>query len=165
MEIKPQELRIGNIVTIDNQIHWPQLKDFPLSITAIELVSERDFPNSSASIRLISEARQIYSQFSEFIKPIELTPEWLTRLGFQDCNDPEFDNWAAAKMYFKGMIQVGAFRTDQNETVKYTSYFVKHPTFLNGNPINHINTVHQLQNLYFAVSGEELAIDKTSLKN
>lgn len=54
MEIKPQELRIGNIVTIDNQIHWPELKGLPLKVTCIELVSDNDFPKSTASIGLLT---------------------------------------------------------------------------------------------------------------
>lgn len=76
----------------------------------------------------------------EDFDPIPLTPEWLERLGFIDDLP-----WAK-----------GNFRVDSENrfhVVDGTGYSVI--------VARNIEYVHQLQNLYFALTGEELTIKET----
>ena len=74
------------------------------------------------------------------LEPIPLTEEWLVKFGFKK----EYDNyWSHKKSYFE--------IDKDNEGLWINS--------VNGNEYHHgngFNHVHQLQNLYFALTGEEL---------
>jgi len=81
---------------------------------------------------------------SESFQPIPLTKEWLLKFGFEI--NPENFNWNAgigenAIMDFKLSLryteEIGWFYKSRCTPIKY---------------------VHQLQNLYFAITGEELII-------
>ncbi len=79
------ELRVGDIVEIDNPNSWPALKGVPLKVTGISLKEDKLFHKSNCSISLESDDRiNSYSQFNEFIKPIPLTEEWLLKFGFEN---------------------------------------------------------------------------------
>ena len=69
-------------------------------------------------------------------QPIQLTEEWLLKFGFVE----EFEN-----KFYKDSIAIEVF---ENECILYIGYFVDLA----------INYVHQLQNLHFALTGEELAV-------
>jgi hypothetical protein len=71
-------------------------------------------------------------------EPIPLTEEWLLKLGFQ--KEKEHYTW-----YFKGKVIINvfnyiAYKLNANGYTRYESF----------------KYVHQLQNLYFALTGEEL---------
>ena len=68
------------------------------------------------------------------IKPIQLTEEWLLKFGFQK---------------FKG-DNLDCFLNDFETSCNLKLLFWK------GTQIQNIDYVHQLQNLYFALTGEEL---------
>jgi spore maturation protein CgeB len=68
-------------------------------------------------------------------KPIPLTEEWLLKLGF--IPNPYEDR------YEKGVLHVECMKT-------------KGETYLWVENMPHIKYVHELQNLYFALTGEEL---------
>lgn len=75
-------------------------------------------------------------------KPIPLTKDWLLRFGFElDADAPEFDN-----EYFKGPLSIN----------------IPSVVFMGGGDNFNLNIkmeyVHQIQNLYFALTGEELTI-------
>jgi hypothetical protein len=74
------------------------------------------------------------------ILPITLTEEWLVKFGLEKVIDCE---------YRKGnlIFQLTKYESGNLVTI-----------FLNGNLINIIEYVHQLQNLYFALTNEELTI-------
>ena len=82
----------------------------------------------------------------DFIKPIPLTQEWLLKFGF-------------IKRPFQGK---DFFVIDNIEL-----YFTERKEFkgwifnLNENDLRGIHFVHQLQNLYFALTGEELTLKET----
>ncbi len=116
-----RELRIGNIVTIDNLKHHPLVENIPMEVVGINLLAE-----GKVSIDLIfldqSEESIIYpdfSQFIEFIRPIPLTEEWFC-WNFNMNYEPDNGDYSKAQV-----------------ELKY---------------------VHQLQNLYFALTGEELEL-------
>ena len=73
-----------------------------------------------------------------YIKPIALTEEWLLKFGFEKDRNG----------YFLGIL---SFSITKNN---------KFMICINDSPIQTIcNYVHQLQNLYFALTGEELIIN------
>jgi len=78
------------------------------------------------------------------VEPIPLTEEWLLKFGFKQ------DSYS----YIKGVHQKifsGLMKFDFNETLKDWEFSVGYIT-----DITRILYVHQLQNLYFALTGEEL---------
>jgi len=73
----------------------------------------------------------------EYLQPIPITEEWLLKFGFEE-QDRVFHNQIAL---YKG-----------NECFNYNASFFEHDNFVS------IEYVHQLQNLYFALTGEELIL-------
>jgi hypothetical protein len=83
----------------------------------------------------------------KLFKPIPLTKEWLLKFGFCDQNGYliHLENELPIDLIYKdGVVSL----EDSNELVTST-YF-----------LNKIQYVHQLQNLYFALTGEELTINQ-----
>jgi hypothetical protein len=79
----------------------------------------------------------------EICKPIQITEQWLLWFGFEKSKEQihEYD-------YFKGRYSI--FRNSLNEF---------NFNFLNpGDWYMEIKYIHQLQNLYFALTGEELTV-------
>ena len=74
---------------------------------------------------------------SHFFEPIPLAEEWLVKMGFK-----KFVTSDKYHTYALGVINV-------NDNIVYVSEL----GFL-----NHIKYVHQLQNLYFDLTGEELTV-------
>lgn len=77
----------------------------------------------------------------EYCEPISLTEEWLLKFGFKILNG--FDD---AIIWVKDYVELEY--VTRNSTTAYVNYI--------NNECNH---VHQLQNLYFALTGEELTIN------
>ena len=76
------------------------------------------------------------------IKPIPITEEWLLKLGFHKIAEDDFD-----KTFGIGQISI-------RKSKLYISD--KSGVYLNQKRIAIIQYVHQLQNLYFALTGQEL---------
>jgi hypothetical protein len=147
-----RELRIGNLVKIENDL-LPETSGEIYKVSGINLRSDYEFPDSKSVISLDhTKSLRTYSQFDEFVRPVELTGEWLIKFGFEidshgfvlpDKNSLSFSItknglfspcWLD-KQLFPGLIYVGS--------VKY---------------------VHQLQNLYYALTQTELTpIDQNVL--
>jgi hypothetical protein len=83
-------------------------------------------------------------------KPIPLTEEWLVKFGFKITKDPEHNFYEKPfdiyHVQLKRLIGRDVFYLELNKP-NGASYLIKQ-----------INHVHQLQNLYFALTGEELTI-------
>lgn len=92
-----------------------------------------------------------YGIENEF-KPIPLTEEWLLRFGFKECISERYcdrhEEYEECTYYYYDMFklyynpELGCFTDD---TFEY-QFKLKH--------------VYQLQNLYFALTGEELTLNK-----
>jgi hypothetical protein len=78
------------------------------------------------------------------IEPIPLTEEWLVKFGFEE----EKDNDGVFGFKLKNFWYI-------NEYQFRLSNFIDTESMVIDNKIHHI---HQLQNLYFALTGEELTI-------
>lgn len=89
----------------------------------------------------------------EVIKPIPLTEEWLERFGFNDdgFKQYEFTNWG---------IKV---KKDPH-AISETNWIVFHGFMNKFSELVSLNHVHQLQNLFYCLSNEELQTDKTDQK-
>lgn len=80
--------------------------------------------------------------------PIPLTEEWVIKLGFKEIIDKSGQYVLLNEDYYNiGLEIMFGFRTDNKMLVH-----------LNNQDFNQLIYVHQLQNLYFALTGEELTI-------
>lgn len=98
-----------------------------------------------------------YSDFCCNIEPILLTEEWLLKLGFElddddlytlclfSQRDPKYNSielWTRSNEGIKIILEV-----DEGEMPEQSCV-----------PLHHIKYVHQLQNLYFCLTGAELTV-------
>jgi hypothetical protein len=82
------------------------------------------------------------------VQPIPLTGEWLVKFGF------EYDKAWEGKVYVKQMGYGAAYYF----SLYHNTMFKDIPAGCNEFHTTEIMYVHQLQNLYFALTGEELTI-------
>ena len=88
-------------------------------------------------VKRIETDKDGYSHYLDHCSPIPLTEEWLLKFGFIKHITTDVH-----PTFAKGNINV-------NDNIVYVSGY---------GFINHIKHVHQLQNLYFALTGEELTV-------
>jgi hypothetical protein len=127
--MEAKELRIGNYVEHNNKWCYRSDDFFQDQDKHIFQFTDRDF-------YALGEC----TLFLENITPIPLTEEWLLRFGFIDGEILEFDDL---------LFDVGnSMRYNFEDSTIGMGYY--------GNI--KIKYVHQLQNLYFALTGKELEI-------
>jgi hypothetical protein len=149
--IKAKELRVGNIVQIGEAEPVP-ITVFNISDTGINQkeVYDEDFPDADPTIDL---------WLFEYVHPIIITVDWLAKLGFTSIN---------AKT--KNLVWVLDDSTDISEFSLisdeintplhlYFSYNLGHKEIR-----KEIKYVHQLQNLYFAIIGQELPVSTKTVQ-
>lgn len=81
------------------------------------------------------------------IDPVPLTPEWLERCGFTGL---DYGIWDGPRIEINDTIEIFTIESRKD------GYYLKGSEWIMGKPFLHI---HQLQNLYFALTGEELKIN------
>lgn len=81
------------------------------------------------------------------ISPILLTEEWLLRLGFKDFSSD--NNRMAYIFHVNSLLELASYNIETG---------IRFQTIRNGIifQMEHIKYVHEIQNLYFALTGEEL---------
>lgn len=89
--------------------------------------------------------RDFKKDFTDF-EPIPLTEEWLLKFGFNQPNVPQ-------KEFIYEFLRICQNTNDQ--FVETELFYTADPDIPNWLEIKY---VHQLQNLYFALTGEELTI-------
>ncbi len=138
--MKITELRVGDFIGMN-------LKEFPQNLFTVLEVGETmkvvnfiTTPDNTNLKRRESE----YFDIADF-EPIPLTEEWLVKLGFEETyksqHTQRFDLISNTKFGY-------------NKNLKTDIYYIRWI----GEDFIHIKYVHQLQNLYFALTGEELII-------
>lgn len=143
--MKVEEIRIGNYVMKQYYDH----KD-------IVSISGYDFFHY--------EKREDINHLVEWnsLSPILLTEDWLIRLGFNKLRDIDFNEFRQ-KVYGKSIISGNALHEEKIviilpfnncEIGVYNSIEDESSYLLDRN----IEYVHELQNLYYVLSGEELII-------
>jgi len=130
--MKADELRIGNIVCPINECSEIRIPttSLPLQVTEVGIFKVKTVFLGEKYACCEHFERDIFN-----VSPIYLTKEWLLRFGFKASNSGE--------VYMLNGFHV--FTCDNNE---WKSFFRLSP----------YKYVHQLQNLYFALTGEELTI-------
>lgn len=141
--INPKELRIGNYI-IDDDGLIAKINGFePLS----HKVRCDDEEGCELLIDVIEADGQInFGRMAEstLCRPIPLTPEWLEKLGFEK---EEKDGKS---------VGIEKYYVFTNEPFVYNSI---HGYWLHGRHMGIQPTyLHQLQNLYFALTGKELEL-------
>lgn len=124
--MKAKELRIGNLVKIHGNIE-----------TVFGIIKDQPISQSSAIFTgVMVEDKTEY--WLDSVSPIPLTEEWLIKFGFRDGNEGFADEW---NKWFKDGLELEPFM-DHFEMYINECVYIKY--------------VHQLQNLYFALTNEEL---------
>lgn len=147
--MEAKDFRIGNYVFVDNPEHWASVKSDIFYITGIKSFNNKLCPEVSHSfdIKPLEVPDKSYIQDPElhqmdrFIKPIELSKERLNKLGLRFYK--EFNCWVFQqdfRLRFEYKFQSLIINIDGEEW-----------------PIE-LKYVHQLQNLYFALTGKELTL-------
>ena len=128
--IVASELRIGNLVIIKRYISMNT--------------------NGEEKFELIETTVNFENiQWKKCIQPIPLTEEWLVKFGFEEKEDLNSKDYPFAHSIFtksSKSILCNEFKIGGNQNGFHFYSMV------------YINYVHQLQNLYFALTGEELTI-------
>jgi len=139
--IEDKELRVGNLVNHSG---------FSNAVYVAGLVAgdsrPRVNPSNTDSVFMVG------GQWS----PIPLTEEWLVKFGFDKKNLTHRSDGSISKdMFVKYPAIVGVNKLNEGDTPFRFCRAI--PSEMNGyNFFSFIKYVHQLQNLYFALTGEEL---------
>ena len=134
--MKTQDLRIGNYVYYEHTTHIVdgiyENKVYSWWVKNGEPVIEYEMKDIGGTM-VKNPYRDVISQY----EPIPLTEEWLIKLGFEKN-----------------------ITTDLYPTFSYDILNVNDGIVyvLNYGFVNHIKYVHQVQNLYFTLTGEELKL-------
>ena len=138
-----KELRLGNFV-----------KDRGKKVIRIDFLEHiQDGYDTKFGQLVYLEGTEVHpmTEYSEFANPIPLTEEWLIKLGFGKSDD-----------HVMSIMCV-----DDELSIEYDYHFNRCFLVINAENntelkwLKHIQYVHQLQNIYFALTGEDL----TTLKN
>lgn len=86
------------------------------------------------------------------VEPIPLTEDWLVRFGFEKKTELNYERDLVRKLVYKSERAV-------NDKIKIFDFKTGEFSAWNSGYLNTIKHVHQLQNLYFALTGNELLIN------
>jgi len=132
--INPKELRVGNLVEYNENI---------CVITDIHGYMERVHLEGAGNGNPVHVSK---------LKGIPLTEEWLKQCGFIESID-EDDEEEISALFNSGIKIMHFFLAPES-----TGYYYDNGTFEE----THIKYVHQLQNLYFALTYKELEIKEVA---
>ena len=150
--MKRTDFRIGNFVTLADSEWDDVIRYFNEHVDVSDIINNK---NKFASINTLSDEVELITyginlDFYDYneIKPIPLNEYWLDLFGFDDYWDDDFDN------------HIFCFRND-DLTVVLDPNWVSQDDFMyvfvywENNQLNNmmIKYVHQLQNLFYVLSG------------
>lgn len=136
--MKAEELRIGNYITSSRQYFKEPVIGVVYQVSNAGICFEYD---EQGEMRGISNPLK-------HILPIHLTEEWLIKFGFRKI-ETEFSSFFAKEWGTNGV-----------EIVKWSKTYNAFMYELCQSKDKHIEYCHQLQNLFFALSGEEITISE-----
>lgn len=152
--IKPNELRIGNLLYDDDSLLSciNGFKPFDHSVRCDE---------EEGCVLLIDIFKDSfidrgYEVESTLCKPIPLTEEWLLKFGFERNRSLIIDSYST-EIKGKRLLSVTVQPGNQYIYVKDQDDLA----CIRNSDYHGIFYVHQLQNLYFALTGEELRVTNT----
>lgn len=133
--MKVEELRIGNYVLINNKKSHAGLKNIPFKVVGINRLK-------NYSISLSNDEEYEYNQYLEYIEPIYLTEDLLLKCGFK--RKVSGIGW---DKFVNGYVEISL--APLKDGFKLPVYYC------NGEYIK-LLYLHQLQNLYYALTQTEL---------
>lgn len=139
--MKTNELRIGNFVATDNE-------NTPLRIESIEDRENNLFYVKTSTIEGFVGRKGLLP--ISVLKGIELTEEWLFKLGFQIRTEKNGNGYFLPGLTFFAIVKKNgnSFYNMKNMNDAGDITFTRH-----------IEYVHQLQNMYFELSEKELKLN------
>jgi hypothetical protein len=132
--MKANELRIGNYY------HYHIIDEFD-DPTEYDIVRQTD----AEDLDILSNEEDTY------YKPIPLTEEWLLKLGFElEDDNGDIKCYEIQRFWYYVIFDHGEVRLDikTGKNITHTVFYMD----------ERFQYVHQLQNLYFALTGLELTI-------
>lgn len=141
--MKTTELRIGNLVTLDEKQRTELWEN---EISAISDFFKIDTIYSDGEVVLKLDNENVDFDETDII-PIPLTEGWLRKFNAESYFTSDPQETQSSKAFKFGDIKIHMCNEDVEEFMFESFEFVK------------IKTVHQLQNLYFALTGEELTYE------
>jgi hypothetical protein len=133
--MKASELRIGNYVNV------PNYEQCPFRIDAFEHCSEK-FIKVAQEVKLNGFEVHPITWYGDNLQPIPLTVEWLLKFGFEKSG-----LWTYV-IELQGNLKLVYYLGEKGWSIGFKSY----------SDFSNLYYVHQLQNLYFALTGEELTL-------
>lgn len=115
---------------------------------ATELMLNNAIIRNGILVRVDEQTFWDIQNFPEQYRPIPLTEEWLVSFGY------EYDTvmyWKIVKALNEELLSIGLSKCSIGWSFQLVTF---------GNQITNVEYVHQLQNLYFALTGEELIAKK-----
>lgn len=149
--INASELRIGNFVTADLAADKGGKTIHKVLNVGGELVNDMPYHGEKCGVQVMEgpKAGDYCPLLStEVIDPIPLTPEILENIGFENFPSGSLDRWKLVRFYLESSMhskEVFQFRWENMDNTGSA-------------PTTKIKYLHQLQNLYFALCGEELKV-------
>ncbi len=136
--ISAKELRIGNLVHFNDKLYFGQENE----VVEIDTICESFITNKTTK-------NTVPGTYLDY-QPIPLTDEWLKKFGFEEVLNFDFyksglsiDGTVVHFSFDFWRLGLDAYDQDLNDWIEIPKE-IKH--------------VHQLQNLYFALTGNELKI-------
>lgn len=141
--IEIKELRIGNLLSYDNQI---------VHVTSLSLDIDDEYEDQIGFCKLGSVSNEIAAwnrSLVDKLAPIALTPEWLERCGYM-----KYVGNTGQEIYKCPVGSMALYKLAGSKD------WIIGANDFSGGYLNlcTISYFHQLQNLYFALTGEELMI-------
>ena len=135
--MEAKELRIGNLVKCNPKFskEVSTFVEYDDEIVKIKHISEKE-----------TEWWSMGCHITQLI-PIPLTEEWLLKFGFELNDD------AYLKTEGRQSISIPRFNKDDDFYILY-----QEDVGCGYNPLRYLDYVHELQNLYFALTGKELTL-------
>ena len=140
--IKAKELRIGNLLTHDART---------CSVTSL---IENGESNYDIETRFVKGGEVRFNSIIYVgLEPIPLTEEWLIRFGFVCVCDID----GIHTIRLSESLELCVITGSENET-RIEKFIASEMSDMEVSILINTNYIHQLQNLYFALTGEELTI-------
>lgn len=160
MKILANELRVGNFVGLKKS-EWDSFSNWFEEMTHDEIKNFLEDSNKYAIVQAISKEVELtaygcdidYYDLTE-IKPIPLTEEWLVKFGFDIDTDK---GWNRSEDINYDVYSLNNFDVALIDVVYKLWIEIEGDTWYNSS-LTAIKYVHQLQNLYFALTSEELTL-------
>lgn len=146
--MKPKELRIGNYLQPKHRT-----LEFPHDMIEVLTITQK-----GCDIRNYTNFIKKGYSFGKYdtIEPIPLTEDWLLKFGLRrnkEAEKSDYQRWEQCEGHNIGLFYFSFFINSFNRPV-FRLVFERNGCYSPN--LKGVGHVHQLQNLYFALTGEEL---------